>query len=57
VSDESTLELVLHFYRELVTGKKDATRALREAQIKLIESEKYSSPFFWAPFIIIGNWR
>jgi CHAT domain-containing protein len=53
VSDESTSELMIHFYSELLTGKDKAT-ALRAAKLSLIKSEKYNHPYYWAPFVQIG---
>lgn len=55
VADESTKELMVTFYEELKDNTK--AEALRMAQQKLIHSEKYSHPFFWAPFILIGEWK
>jgi CHAT domain-containing protein len=57
VDDRSTSMLVLDFYRELKEGKKDKLEALRSAQITLIKDRTYSHPFYWAPFIMIGNWQ
>jgi CHAT domain-containing protein/lipopolysaccharide biosynthesis regulator YciM len=67
VEDESTSVLVKEFYAALNSGKSGRSKAeaLREAQIKLInanepESEindRYRHPGYWAPFILIGNWR
>lgn len=51
-----TQELMTEFYRQLKNSKDKAT-ALQKAQIKIMESEKYSHPYFWAPFILIGNWK
>ena len=55
VHDESTKELMVTFYEELKNHPK--SEALRHAQQKLIHSGKYAHPFFWAPFILIGEWR
>lgn len=54
VADVSTKELMVTFYEELKNNPK--SEALRKAQQKLINSD-YSHPFFWAPFILIGEWR
>ena len=53
VSDESTGELMERFYFHLREMNK--SEALKRAQIDLMK--KYEHPFFWAPFILIGDWR
>ena len=55
VSDESTRDLMVSFYTNLKTMSK--VEALRQAQLSLIRNPKYSHPYFWAPFILIGDWR
>ncbi|MBD3286571.1 CHAT domain-containing protein, partial [candidate division WOR-3 bacterium] len=55
VADNSTKELMVTFYEELKDNTK--SEALRKAQQELIHSGKYAHPFFWAPFILIGEWR
>lgn len=55
VADESTREFMTAFYEGLKSSTK--SEALRRAQIKLISERRYSHPFFWAPFILIGEWR
>lgn len=51
--DESTADLMNRFYRELKTGI-NKTEALHRAQLATLEQEK--RPYFWAPFVLIGNW-
>ena len=53
VDDESTADLMNKFYRTLNTGV-NKTKALREAQLAILKSEK--RPYFWAPFVLVGNW-
>ncbi|MBD3285413.1 CHAT domain-containing protein [candidate division WOR-3 bacterium] len=55
VYDSSTKEFMVVFYD--VLKKHNKAYALSEAQISLMESEKYAHPFFWAPFMLIGEWR
>lgn len=56
VADESTAELMTAFYKTLLQNKDDNfAKALREAKIQLIKSEKFSAPYYWAPFVLIGN--
>ena len=56
VNDESTSELMTAFYRELANGELSKAEALRRAQIKILQNPTYSHPFFWSPFVLIGNW-
>ncbi|MEL6939003.1 MAG: CHAT domain-containing protein [Cyanobacteria bacterium J06598_1] len=54
VDDTSTAALMNQFYTELSQGKTKA-EALQQAQIKLIENERFQHPYDWAAFILIGN--
>ncbi|MBD2625144.1 CHAT domain-containing protein [Anabaena variabilis FACHB-164] len=56
VSDNATARLGLKFYENLITGKASRAEALRNAQLSLIRDNQYKNPFYWAPFILIGNW-
>jgi CHAT domain-containing protein/uncharacterized protein HemY len=58
VSDSSTRLLMQNFYR-IRNGsvRHSKAEALRRAQLSLMEGGKYAHPFYWAPFILIGNWR
>jgi CHAT domain-containing protein/tetratricopeptide (TPR) repeat protein len=56
VDDEATAQLMKGFYRGLKQGQpKD--RALRNAALSLLLDGKHSHPFYWAPFLVIGDWR
>jgi len=62
IQDESTRILVDKFYGRLQSGA-SKTQALQSAQLELIEAETtkainddYAHPYYWAPFILIGNW-
>ena len=55
VSDVSTKELMLKFYANLKTKSK--SEALREAQLYLLKNTYYNNPYYWAGFILMGDWR
>jgi CHAT domain-containing protein len=55
VSDESTVELMRVFYRNLKNMSK--SEALQRAQLDLMKSSFRFHPYFWAPFILLGDWR
>jgi CHAT domain-containing protein/tetratricopeptide (TPR) repeat protein len=62
VSDPSTSQLMQQFYR-LHEGHFSKGEAMRRAQVTLLRSFKanskprYGHPYYWAPFILIGNWK
>lgn len=56
VESSSTTELMIEFHRPLRLGKSKA-EALRLASLKLLKTERYRHPFYWAGFVIIGDAR
>ena len=59
VADRATADLMHHFFEELTADKaKDQplryAHALQQARFKIRAQEKWSSPYFWAPFVLIG---
>jgi CHAT domain-containing protein len=54
VSDHSTAKLMEQFYKELTNPKLTKSQALHQAQLKLFK--QYKAPYYWAPFILVGNW-
>ncbi|HLL75271.1 MAG TPA: CHAT domain-containing protein [Pyrinomonadaceae bacterium] len=58
VADRSTAELMSDFYKRLLTKQSATTpAALRAAQQQMIGGKRYSAPFYWAPFVLIGDWN
>jgi CHAT domain-containing protein len=57
VADQSTAELMGNLYRSRQEKGLTKIEALRQAQISLSLQPKYSHPFYWAPFILMGNWK
>jgi CHAT domain-containing protein len=54
VADESTAQLMTDFYRQLLENpSQNFSRDLRKAKLSLMQGN-YSSPYYWAPFILIG---
>jgi CHAT domain-containing protein len=56
VDDNSTRDTMTVFYRELAAGTPKA-EALRRAQLSVLHNPRYAHPFFWAPFVMLGEWR
>lgn len=60
VADRSTAELMTDFYKRLLVSGATASSpsgAMRGAQLSMISGKKYSAPFYWAPFVLVGDWR
>jgi CHAT domain-containing protein len=58
VADRSTAELMPDFYRRYLAARGHSpAAALRAAQQQMIAGKKYSAPFYWAPFVLVGDWR
>lgn len=56
IPDVSTSRLVLIFYNEL-KRKKSVADALRDAQLAVIANEQYRHPYYWAGFLLFGDYR
>ncbi len=54
VEDCSTRELMVQFHTRFRKRERPAT-ALREAQLHLLHETQYDNPFYWAPFVLIGD--
>jgi CHAT domain-containing protein len=55
VADAATQELIVDYYRRLLTGG-GRSGALREAQLAMMANPVRQHPYYWAGFIFIGNW-
>jgi CHAT domain-containing protein/tetratricopeptide (TPR) repeat protein len=57
VEDEATAELMKRFYQHLFEKGEPAAAALRAAQIEISQQKRWKSPYFWAPFVLQGEWK
>jgi CHAT domain-containing protein len=54
VADESTAQLMTDFYTLLLESPSPSFGAtLQQAKLNLMNG-RYSAPYYWAPFILIG---
>jgi CHAT domain-containing protein len=56
VDDDATLAFMESFYSQLQDPDISKARAVQLAQQQLLKNEHYQHPFFWSPFLLIGNW-
>lgn len=57
VKDEATSELMKRFYRKMLVEKQSPAAALRAAQISLWKEARWSAPYYWAGFVIQGEYK
>jgi CHAT domain-containing protein len=56
VQDQSTADLMVQFYKSLNQPHVSKADALRQGQLSLLHSTEYKHPYYWAPFVLVGNW-
>jgi CHAT domain-containing protein len=57
VDDLATAELMKIFYQGMIKDGLAPAAALRVAQIELSKQKRWASPYFWAAFILQGEWK
>lgn len=57
VNDNATSVLMRRFYKEIATRQVSKAGALQRAQREILDDPQFRRhPYFWAPFILVGNW-
>ena len=57
VEDDATAELMKRFYQHMLQGGEPAAAALRAAQVEMWQQKQWRSPYYWAAFVLQGEWR
>jgi CHAT domain-containing protein len=59
INDEAAAALMPEFYRQLTVNHCTKAQALMAAQLKLLKDPqgRLNHPAYWAPFILVGDWR
>ena len=57
VNDAGTAELMKLFYQAMLKENARPAEALRAAQVGMMKRPGFSSPYYWAPFILQGEWK
>src|SRR6266508_3207070 len=57
VDDLATAELMKLFYQGILKDGLPAGAALRAAQLELSRQKRWASPYFWAGFVLHGEWK
>ncbi len=56
VDDPATAELMKRFYRGMLKENLTPAVALKKAQIEMRKQPRWRSPYFWAGFVLQGEW-
>ena len=57
VSDEATAELMRRFYQGMFEKGLRPSAALQAAQTAMWRTKWWSAPYYWAGFVLQGEWR
>lgn len=57
VEDRATAELMTRFYRTMWQQGLSPAAALRSAQLSIRQERRWRDPYFWAGFVLQGDWR
>ena len=57
VNDKATAELMARFYRGMLREDKTPAAALRTAQMEMSRQRQWRSPYYWAAFVLQGEWK
>lgn len=56
ISDTGTVKLMTEFYKGLAS-KRSLASSLQQAELTLLKDPATAHPYFWAPFVMLGDWR
>ncbi len=56
VDDAATSEVIIEYYSRLQKGE-GRTEGLRQVQLEFLKRQTRQHPFYWASFILNGDWR
>ncbi len=57
VDDAATAYLMSAFYRRMLVDNMRPAAALRAAQNEMKKQKRWRSPYYWAPFVLQGEWK
>ena len=57
VDDPASAAIIPNFYKYLSKPEISKAKALQMTQMNCIRSDRYSHPYYWAPFVLFGNWQ
>lgn len=55
IADQAAVKVMPQFYTGFNQKGLSKAKALQQAQLSLLQDPNFSNPYFWAPFILVGN--
>jgi len=57
VDDVATRELMKRFYTKMFRSGLRPAAALRAAQLEMLKTQQWQAPYYWAGFVLQGEWE
>jgi CHAT domain-containing protein len=57
VNDRATADLMTTFYRKMLRENQRPAAALRAAQVEMWRQRQWQAPYYWAAFVLQGEWK
>ncbi len=57
VNDKATAELMARFYERMLKDGQRPAAALRTAQVEMWRLKQWQAPYYWAAFVLQGEWK
>jgi CHAT domain-containing protein/tetratricopeptide (TPR) repeat protein len=57
VNDLATAELMKRFYQQMLEKELNPVAALRAAQLEMMKTDQWQAPYYWASFVVQGEWK
>lgn len=57
VNDKATAELMAKFYERMLKDGQRPAAALRSAQVEMWRQKQWQAPYYWAAFVLQGEWK
>jgi CHAT domain-containing protein len=57
VNDKATSELMAKFYQKMLKEGQRPAAALRAAQVEMWKQRQWQAPYYWAAFVLQGEWK
>jgi CHAT domain-containing protein len=57
VNDKATAELMAKFYQKMLKNGQRPAAALRSAQVEMWRQRQWQPPYYWAAFVLQGEWK